>query len=673
MDGVQDLKKFFWKRNFFVFLLVLMVSVSFHVNCLSGTELDLTQLSLEELMDIKVTSVSKKSQNLSDSAAAIFVITNNDLKRSGVTNIPDALRMVPGLTVARIDANKWAVNARGFNSRFAAQLLVLIDGRSVYTPTFSGVYWEVNDVLLEDVDRIEVIRGPGATLWGANAVNGVINIITKHTRDTQGGVVSVGGGDFERVMTAARYGGSFGEDSHWRLYAKHQERDTFDYATGGDAGDDWKMTQSGFRMDSTLSPKNRITVQGDIYQGDINQDLNLVDKQNFPYMGVFPVETSVSGGNLLSRWQHTVSSNSDFALQVYYDTTKRTEDIIDEERDNIDVDLQHRFAAGTRHDILWGARYRYTKDDYINSSISDMDPLSRQDNLYSTFVQDEISFLENQVRLTLGSKFEHNDYSGFEVQPSARLMWAVNSENKIWGAVSRAVRTPSRGETDAVFSNLASPSPIPGVPVVVEFVGNENFESEELVAYELGYRFIPAREFSVDVTLFYNEYDKLRQVEPQQSNFMGTSIEQVLLLGNGLSQTTSGGELAASFRPWDFFKCDLAYSYVKAHKDGVGGFPEHQASVRGQFNLSKTIDLDIWLRYVDETAASYLLADNFKYEIDDYFTMDLRLGWRITPRIEVSLVGQNLLDKSHVEFVQETFGQVTEVERSFYAKLSYRF
>ncbi|SDU53350.1 iron complex outermembrane recepter protein [Desulfobacula phenolica] len=681
MNRTKELPKFFWEKLNFIFLIVFIMNFCFYFNCLSASELDLIHLSLEELMNIKVTSVSKKSQHLSESAAAIFVITGDDLKRSGVTNIPDALRMVPGVTVARIDSNKWAVNVRGFNSRFAAQLLVLIDGRSVYTPTYSGVYWEVNDILLEDVDRIEVIRGPGATLWGANAVNGVINIITKHTKETHGGLVSAGNGNVEKNMASARYGNCFGEDSHWRIYTKHQERDEFKYLTGGKADDNWKITQFGFRMDSTLTPKDNLTVQGDIYEGDINQELNLVDKKNFPYMGVFPVETSVSGKNLLTRWQHTLSSSSDFSLQVYYDTTKRIEDIIDEKRDNFDMDFQHRFAAGTRHDIVWGVRYRYTDDDYANSIISDIDPTSRQDNLYSAFVQDEISFLRDRVRLTIGSKFEHNDYSGYEVQPSARLMWAANSRHKIWGAVSKAVRTPSRAEFDGKLSYVATPvsvafppSFVPKVvPLVIDMKGNEHFDAEELMAYELGYRFIPTHKFSVDLTFFYNDYENLRMFENGETVSTGTAIIMESNLVNGYSETSCGGGVAIIFKPSDFFKCNLAYSFINTDNNGIWGFPRHQVSARGQFNLTKTLELDAWLRYVDDTSASYIFTDNFQYDIDDYLTMDLRLGWKITPQLELSLVGQNLLDKTHMEFVQEAFSRATEVERSFYGKLTYQF
>ncbi|WP_269719594.1 TonB-dependent receptor plug domain-containing protein [Desulforapulum autotrophicum] len=438
-------------KNLFSFLFIIFTPFFLISLCFGANTTDLTQFSIEQLMEVQVTSVAKKSQGLSDSAAAIFVITNEDLRRSGVTNIPDALRMVPGMNVARIDSNKWAVNSRGFNGRFSAQLLVMIDGRSVYTPTFSGVYWEVNDVLLEDVDRIEVIRGPGATLWGANAVNGVINIITKSAKETQGGFVSAGAGNVEKTMAGFRYGGTTGKDITWRIYAKQNSRGAFEHLSGGDGNDDWKTTRTGFRMDSDLTARDNLTVQGDVYQGEINQDLFLISPTTpDSFMDTFPVETSVSGGNLLSRWERTLSSTSDLSLQVYYDTSRRTEDWINEDRDNVDIDFQHRFAPGARHEIIWGARYRYTQDDFstsdkIDTAIVQLDSDSRCDQLYSAFIRDEILFLDNRLHLTLGSKFEHNDYSGFEIQPSARVMWSMNPSHKFWGAVSRAVRTPSKG------------------------------------------------------------------------------------------------------------------------------------------------------------------------------------------------------------------------------------
>ncbi len=673
---LQRLQDSIKKRIIFsrVFFICIVLFFPFNLNFLSAAELDLTQLSIEALMNIKVTSVGKKSQNLSNSAAAIFVITNEDLKRSGVTNIPDALRMVPGVNVARIDSNKWAVSCRGFNSRFGSKLLVLIDGRSIYTQSFSGVYWENNDVMLEDVDRIEVIRGPGATLWGANAVNGVINIITKNSRDTHGGILFASGGNLEKTITGFRYGGSLGKDADWRVYAKYNARNELESVNSGDAGDDWKTVQSGFRMDSRPTAGDSVRFQGDVYHDRINQALYLV-KDSSPFMGISSLDTIVTGGNLLTCWRHALAPTSDFSFQMYYDTTRRSKDIYDEKRDNIDMDFQYHFAAGDNHDIISGLRYRYTHGDFSNSSLVKMDPVKKHDDLYSAFIQDDISFLEKRIHFILGSKFEHNDYSGFETQPSVRLMWNINFKNKLWGAVSRAVRTPSIAEKDVKIPYAAYTSPIPGIPLIVNFIGNKSYGSEKLTAYELGYRFIPTKSLSVDVTLFYNDYDSLRTVKIMAPDFTGTSFIQNLMLENDLSGNTYGCEIAASCRMSKFFKCDIAYSFLNTNLNhsGSGGFPRHQASVRGQFNLSGTVELNTWFRYVDEYSTSYIFSRSGEYKLDNYITMDLQLGWEITPKIELSLAGRNLFSGSRVEFVPEAFSLPVEVEPSFYGKLTYKF
>ncbi len=678
MNRHQFMQKHFKKRTCPLLLCLFILTFLFNLKYLCAADYDFTQLSIEELMDIKVTSVSKKSQNFSNSAAAVFVITDKDLKRSGATNIPDALRMVPGVNVARIDSNKWAINCRGFNSRFGSKLLVLVDGRSIYTPSFSGVYWENNDVMMEDVDRIEVIRGPGATLWGANAMNGVINIITRNSKDTHGGILSAGSGNLEKSITSFRYGSSLGKNTDWRIYAKHNERSQFNFAAGGDAGDDWRTTQSGFRIDSTPSVKDNFTFEGDIFHDTIHQKLDIVSAKS-PFMGIFPVETIVSGGNLLSRYRHEISSTSDFSFQVYYDGTRRSKDVYDEKRDNIDVEFQHHFAAGNNHDIIWGIRYRYTHGDFRNSTLVTMDPVKKHDDLYSAFVQDEMSFVQNRVHFTFGSKFEHNDYTGVEVQPSARIMWAVNPKNKIWGAVSRAVRTPSVAESDADIPYIAYDSSasggIKGIPFVVNFAGNKNASSEKLTAFELGYRFIPARIFSLDATIFYNKYNDLRTAKVMAPYFTGTSFVQDFIFSNSQNGRTYGGELAVAFRMSKFFKCDVAYSFLKTDLNGkhVGGFPEHQASLRGEFDLAKTVELSTWLRYVDKYSTTYLLSSDSDYQISHFLTMDLQLIWRITPKIELSLTGRNLLGGNHVEFVQEVFSQPTEIEKSFYGKLTCKF
>ncbi|WP_245619887.1 TonB-dependent receptor plug domain-containing protein [Desulfobacter vibrioformis] len=642
---------------------------------------DLTEFSIEELMDIKVTSVNKKSQRLSDSAAAVFVITREDIRRSGATSIPDALRMAPGVNVARIDANKWAVNCRGFNSRFSPSLQVLVDGRSVYAPSFSGVYWEVTDVLLEDVDHIEVVRGPGATIWGSNAVNGVSNIITRQAHDTQGGFVQASAGSVEKNMVAARYGGSTGKDKFWRIYAKHRARDEFQRLSGEDAGDDWQTNQAGFRMDSQLSLADNFTLQGDIYDGHIHQDLYLYSQVS-PYMDEFPVKTDVSGGNIMGRWTKVFSGTSEISLQMYYDAMQRSEDILNEDRHNVDAQFQHRFGLGFGNDMIWGFRLRKTYDDYSGSKVVFMDPVSTSELLYSAFIQDEISLLGDKIKLTMGSKFEHNDYTGLEIQPSTRLLWAPSEHHRVWTAISRATRIPSRMEANALI--YISGRDISGIPMYSRFLNNEDQTAETLWAWEAGYRFIPQSRLFIDLALFFNDYENLRIYSPQGSAYFDAGnriLIQDIVLSNMSNARSCGAEIAVDLATSRNVKWTLAYSLTYHDYDNDGdfeidfGFTKHQASLRGRFDLTENLTLDAWLRYVGKTNATYGISftDNVIYEIGDYTTLDLRLGWKIRPDLEFFLIGQNLLQDSHLEFVQEAFSYPVEVPRSAYAGLTYKF
>jgi iron complex outermembrane receptor protein len=642
---------------------------------------DLTTFSIEELMDIKVISVSKKSQRLSDSAAAIFVITREDIRRSGVTSIPDALRMAPGVNVARIDANKWAINCRGFNSRFAPSLQVLIDGRSVYTPSFSGVYWEVTNVLLEDVDRIEVIRGPGATIWGSNAVNGVVNIITRKANDTQGGFIQASAGTVEKNRVAARYGGTMGEDKFWRIYADHRARDEFDRLSGENASDDWQINQAGFRMDAQISSADDIIIQGDIYDGHIHQDLYLYS-QAPPYMDEFPVKTKVSGGNIMGRWTKVLSGTSDMSVKMYYDTMHRSEDMLNEDRHNVDLEFQHRFGMGFGNDVIWGVRLRHSHDDYSGSKVTFMDPESTDDLLYSAFIQDEISFPGDQVKLTFGSKFEHNDYTGFEIQPSTRLLWTPREHHRLWAAVSRATRIPSRVEADAVVYLAGTSVDGSPYPLYTRFLNNKDQTAEKLWAWEAGYRFIPQQSVSIDLALFFNDYENLRLYSPQGSPYLDTDnnvLVQDLALSNMSNARSWGAEISLDLATGKKIKWTLAYSLIFHDYDNDEefeidfGFTKHQVSLRGRFDLTKNLTLDAWLRYVGKTNATYTFSDAAIYEIDDYLTLDLRLGWKIRPGLEFFLTGQNLLQESHLEFVQEAFSYPVEVPRSAYAGLTYTF
>jgi iron complex outermembrane receptor protein len=547
---------------------------------------DLTQLSLEDLMDIEITSVAKKAQKLSEAPAAVFVITNDDLRRSGVTSIPEALRMVPGLQVARIDANKWAITPRGFNGRFSNKLLVMMDGRSVYTPLFSGVYWDMKDTLLEDVDRIEVIRGPGAALWGANAVNGVINIITKRSEDTQGGLVVAGAGTEERGFGAVRYGGKLGQDNYCRVYAKYLNRDSGVFPSGEDGADEWDVLRAGFRMDWQGSGPDALTLQGDIYDGGAG--VMAVTKSFDPHAPpTFDEDEGISGANLLGRWKHTVSDTSEIALQVYYDRTERNGIILDQIHDTFDLDLQQQFALGKRQEIVWGLGYRFVSDNIDNTFYGSWDPDSRDDDLYSGFVQDDITLIKDRLRLTLGSKFEHNDYTGSEIQPNGRLMWTLQEGHSIWAAVSRAVRTPSRTEEDGRLNTTVLPpgSLLPLFPGygVVSLFGDGNYESEELLAYELGYRVLPTDQFSVDIAAFYNDYSNLRTLEPGNPSLevspSPTHLVFPFTADNKMDGETYGVEVAADWRASDWWRIHASYTYLQIQLTG-GAFTLHTLTSR---------------------------------------------------------------------------------------------
>ncbi len=632
-------------------------------------------MSLKELMSIPVTSVSKKTQSLSDSAAAIFVITNQDLLRSGVTSIPEALRMVPGLHVGRIDSNKWAVSSRGFNNRFTKKLLVLVDGRTVYTPGFSGVYWEVQDVVLEDIDRIEVIRGPGASLWGANAVNGVINIVTKHASETQGTLVSGGAGTTEKSFGSIRYGTSLGDGVSGRIYAKYFDRDEFEYETGDNAGDSWDSVRTGFRLDSKIADHDNFTFQGDLYLGNIGQMALNVPLQSAPYAKDVEDDVDVSGGNLLIRWQRRLSSSSDFSIQAYYDRTNRDDFYVYEQRDSFDLDFQHRFSPYEDHDLVWGAGYRYTYDDMTTRYILDFEPESRGDNLFNAFLQDEITLIHNTLWLILGTKLEHNDYSGFEIQPNGRFLWAPHPKHRFWTALSRAVRTPSRVEHDGDLAVAVIPPPSPFVPfpIRISIKGDESFEPEELTAYEAGYRFIPDGEFSFDISFFYNEYAQVQGYKQLDPVMQGGYIDKSLLIVNQGDCNVSGFEISAVWQPLPWLQTDISYSYLDSNVQ-ESGMVQNQVSLRTSIDLPNNVDVDLWLRYVDDDKANRSTSEGLLlYDIEDYLSLDLRLAWQMNERLELSVVGQNLLDSGHVEFVQEAFIAPTEIPRSFYVQFRYSF
>ncbi len=646
-----------------------------------GRMADLTALSIEDLMKIEVTSVSKKAQKVSDAAAAVFVITQDDIRRSGVTSIPEALRMAPGLEVARIDADKWAVSSRGFNNFLANKLLVLVDGRSVYRPLFAGVYWNLQDTLLEDIDRIEVIRGPGATLWGANAVNGVINIITKSARETQGGILVAGAGTQERGFGGLRYGAKVGSESYLRAYGKYFNRGPFPDMAGSKTSDAWEAGSGGFRMDSAFSEDSSLTLQGDLAQGYVDEKTTspVLDS---PYGKSFTGAT-FSTANLLTRWQRTISATSDLSLQLYYDYMNRRAPDNREVRDTIDADLQHRFALGSRNDIVWGLGYRYTRGDFSADSLITLDPSRKADELFSGFVQDDFILIENSLHLILGSKFEHNDYTGVEIQPSGRFIWMPSERHTLWGAISRAVRTPSWGETYGRVTEMVLPPFTPEnhfpLPAAITLVGNGELDSEKLIAYELGYRYYPSSRFSLDVATFYNVYSSMIAGRLGAPGIEFTPTPHVVIPvngDNGMYGKTYGVEFATDWRVLPWWRLQGAYTYLQvvldvregslmALENPDGRSPQNQISLRSSWELTKEVELDAWLRYADRIAS---------LDVPSYTTIDLQLRWKPLPGVELSVVGQNLLQDDHQEFYQ--MGVVTvaaKVPRGVYGKVVWRF
>jgi iron complex outermembrane receptor protein len=632
-------------------------------------------------MNLEVTSAAKKPENFFRTPAAVFVITAEDIRRSGATSIPELLRMVPGLNVAHIDANKWAISVRGFNELFADKLLVLIDGRTVFTPLFSGVYWDVQDTLLEDINRIEVIRGPGATMWGANAVNGVINVITKQAKDTQGTLLSAGGGNQEHGFGTVRYGGKLGDRGYYRLFAKYFNRGPFAKSSGNNAVDGWNVLREGFRTDWKVTHQDSLTVQGDFYNGSAGGSVPGVVSLSPPTTVSLNDSTHVVGGNLLGRWNHAFSARSDTTLQLYYDRADRRETVFGEVRHTIDFDFDHHLALGNRHDIVWGLGYRFTTDRTAGSLTFSFNPSARRDNLYNGFIQDEITLLPDRLHLILGTKLEHNDYTGLEVQPNIRMIWAPHPHHAIWAAVSRSVETPSRFEANGRLNDDAFPG-AGGTPVLVADFGNPRLPAESVLANELGYRAELSKGLSLDLVAFYNIYHNLHTEEPGASFLEGSPPPPHLVfpevLDSKLHGETHGIEIATNWNVTSRWTLRTSYTALQMHlhpdpssadtsagKQIEGESPKHKFHLKSQLNLPHNLELDTALYYVSRLSGS---------AVPGYTRLDTRLGWQPAEHLELGVVVQNLLDARHRESGSaEHFANVTQVKRSVYGKLTWRF
>jgi iron complex outermembrane receptor protein len=610
---------------------------------------DLKKLSLDALQEIEVTSVSKRSERLSGAPSSIQVVTADDIRRAGATSLPEALRLASNLQVAQVDSHGWAISARGFNNTSANKLLVLVDGRAVYTPLHAGVFWDAQDTLLEDIERIEIISGPGATLWGANAVNGVINIITKNAKDSQGGLVTAAVGSELRDTGGVRYGGNLGASGQFRAYGKYFGRDSSALPVGRQATDDLNMGQGGFRVDWDASQINHLTVQGDVYNGRIAQ------------LGTKDI--ALGGGNVLGRWSHTLSKDSDLSLQVYYDFTHRNiPGTFTEDLRTYDADFQHRFRLGARHDVVWGLGYRGSNDNEGNTAVLSFLPARLSQRWLSGFVQDELPLGTDRLRLTLGTKIERNDYTGVEAQPSGRLAWTVTAQQTLWGAVSRAVRTPSRIDRDFF---------VPLAPGSASFLlaGGPDFVSEDVRAYEIGYRSEPHDRLSVTVATFYNDYGNIRTLEQ-----LAPPALFPLVFTNGQTGNSRGAELTAEYRITDWWRLRSGYTAQRLHIRPKPGStdrsfgsteshdPNYYGALRQALDLPGHLQFDLGLRYVGSIANQTIPA---------YRELDGRLAWHVTPALECSLVGQNLLHAHHAEFGAPATRK--EAERGVYGNLLWRF
>ena len=604
----------------------------------------LKRLTLDQLMNIEVTSVSRRAERLAQTASAIQVITQEDIVRSGASSLPEALRLAANLQVSQVDSRQWAISARGFNSTTANKLLVLIDGRTVYTPLFSGVFWDAQDVPLSEIDRIEVISGPGATLWGANAVNGVINVITKEAKDTPGLSLMGGGGTALQGFGTARYGGTLGPGANFRLYGKGFARDRTLLPSGLDATDDWHMGQGGFRLDWDASVSNRLTLQGDLYDGRSNQ----------PSGG----DIAISGKNVMAKWAHTVAANSDVGAQMYYDRTHR--DIpgtFGEDLDIYDVDLQQR-ALLARHDVVWGIGYRLINDRVMNSPGLAFLPSHVARQWFTAFVQDEIALVAERLHVTLGTKVEHNDYTGFEIQPSGRVNWTLSPSGTLWAAISRAVRTPSRIDRELF---------VPAQPPYF-LAGGPNFHSEKELAYEVGYRH-QAGALSLSLATFYSRYHGLRTLEQDSA-----PAPTPLVIANGQDGESYGAELAATYRLSDRWRLRGGYTDLRVHiwpnpgsTDTSRGAtesnaPDRQLFVQSFVDLPAHLKLDGVFRYLSEIVTQQVPA---------YAELNARFSWQPVTAVELSIVGQNLLHNRHVEFGSPTTRR--QIERGVYGMVQWHF
>lgn len=611
------------------------------------------RLSIEDLQNLEVSSVSKKNERAFDAPAAVFVLTQEDIRRSGASSIPEALRLVPGLQVARAGANQWAISARGFNDQFSNKLLVMINGRTVYTPLFSGVFWDAQDLLLEDIKQIEVVKGPGATLWGANAVNGVINIITEDVVNTQDSLATVTAGTQDRMIAAYRRGGKIKDDMPYRVYGKWSIKDNL---TSDPDHQESRFGTGGFSVEWLKSEYDQMALQSDVYSGTENQKI-IFPSLIPPYTSTSYDNEELNGGNALVRWKHQNSGGSSITLQSYIDYYARNISYLEQKILTYDVDFQQSLPLMKSNEVTWGAGYRLVHDDLEGSSFISYDPDSLNYGTLSGFVQDKIHLVPETLFLTLGTKIEHNYFSGFELQPSVRLSWLPNDINTLWGSISRAVRVPNRNMNDVTFNALGTPSGF------FQLQGNTAADSEKLIAYELGFRTRALPKTTFDIATFFNDYDQLIS-----NQFTGPLSAIPANTSKGHSY---GFEVSLDWDVTDNWKLKANYSLLKLHLEGgtsavttEGKSPKNQFSISSIFDIKDNIEFNNYLYYVDSLDA---------IGIDNYMRFDSIVTWKPKHGVEFSLIGSNLLDERHPEFSPFIYSSQTEVGRAVSLKTTLQF
>ncbi len=633
----------------------------------SDLKLDnIAELSLEELSELKVYSASKRSEDSDKSPSSVYVITQKDLKQMGVTHIADALRTVPGLQVAKLSSSKWMVSARGFGEQFSNKLLVLIDNRPVYSTLYSGVYWDQQDVALDNIKQIEVIRGPGATLWGANAVNGVINIITKNAEETQGNYLSsTYGTDYRGIE--ARSGFKLNDQEHMRASLKLNNREDTKTLKNTSNNDEWNSGRVDFRYDNRINSYKSLNLNGELYRGIENIDYNLPSLAD-GFVKRINTDETYEGLTLDGKWQESLDESSDLLLSSYLNYDKRNFALTTFEILTFSINAQNDVQLSEGNSLIWGGGYTLVEDKIDNSIYLTYTPDERSSNVFNIFAEDTITLSSsNDVYLTLGSKLEHNGYTGFELQPSTKLSWQLDKSDLLWASVSRAVRTPSRGTHNLSLQAVGTPRGY------ISQIGNSNFESEEVIAYEAGYKTTLSNSLQLDTTVFYNQYENLRAFSPSQA-FNNIAIP--LNINNNGEATSSGFEISTNYNFSDNLEFWLSYSYINmgfslnqpiadnTFLNSAERTPQQQFNVRSQYLVTPDLTLNNSFYYVDQAQA---------LGVDDYLKWDANISYEFSQQINFVFAAENLLDPHHQEFSRPLYSNAAEVPRAVFAKIEILF